>query len=615
MSRLHLLSFGVAVTALSLSAQTTQYFGVNVTGQLALVSTQNVLQLAQANSQLLQSNVRSASPSAAGPRLANTDDARVAGLPNRGRRQASQESLGSQLLRLSPRLARMSAELALPVNPTTSSFSFMGMSEYDQRSADGGNQLNVEPPSQGLAVANGYVVEGVNNAFQVYSTSGQPLLPSVISTNQLFGMAPACTRTSSTSGCVAEGPFPTDIRVFYDQTLNRFFVLQRVQDDAQDSHLWIAVSQTGDPTGTYNVYSINTTNPPLRGGASIPACEIFGCISDYPEIGSDEYGVYVSWNSYNAANLTSQPPAAVILAIDKASLGKNAATPNAWEFTLQRATNYEFTIQPATTPPGGFFYVGNNGIEYFVSSQFASSGTQVAVWALVNTSYLSSTNPSVQLELYQVIIPTGITYEIGDPVIQPPGPTPLGTTYGDPVEYLDPGDVRIQSVEYVNARLYVTMQTQYTDDNGQPVLGAAYVILAPIFRGGVPNATVLSQGYLYVNTDSILRPAMAVNPQGQGAIVFTLAGPDYYPSAAFVTVNGLSIGSSIQIAGVGGAPEDGFSGYYAFGGDGIARWGDYSAAMAASDGSIWMATEFIPSPSVPRYPDANWGTYLMNYKP
>ena len=615
----HLLSFGLTLTAASLFAQTTQHFGVNITGQLTLQSTQNALQLSQAQS-APPADPQCPWPQSGGgsPSIRAADDVRTAGLPRYGRRQEIEEPLRPQFGATESHLSGMSPKLGRPVSPTSTSFGFMGMTAYDHRyNANAGNQLNVEPPSQGLAVANGYVVEGVNNAFQVYSTAGLPLLPKVISTNQLFGMTPACTRVpgANVDSCLILGPDPTDIRVFYDQTLNRFFVVQRVQDDAQHSHIWIAVSQTGDPTGTYNVYSMDTTNPVLPGGLFVPACEVFGCISDYPEIGADQYGIFLSWNIYSAAALTGQPPAAVIIAIDKASLANNAASPNVWEFTLQRNTNFEFAVQPAVTPPGGFFFVANNGLEYFVSTEFSTLGSQVAVWAMVNTSFLSSTNPSARLELFQINIPTNISYQAGDPIPQPSGPIPLGTAFGDSLEYLDPGDTRVQSVEYVNGELYVTLQTLYTDDNGQTVLAAAYMILAPIFRGGTPNAAVLTQGYVYVNTDSVLRPAMAVNPQGKGAIVFTLVGPDYYPSAAFVTVNGLSIGSSIQIAGAGGGPDDGFSGYQAFGYDAPARWGDYSAALAASDGSIWMGTEFIPSPSVPRCRDANWATYLINYKP
>src|SRR4029077_1727033 len=136
---------------------------------------------------------------------------------------------------------------------------------------------------------------------QVYDTAGTPKLPAVISTNQLFGLAPAINRTVFPSVC---GPYPTDIRVFYDQTLNKFIVLQRAQDydsfcDAlPSSHIYMAVSQTGDPTGAYNVYSMDTTN--LQSSECTSDSQYHGCISDYPEIGADQFGIYITWNEYTS---------------------------------------------------------------------------------------------------------------------------------------------------------------------------------------------------------------------------------------------------------------------------------------------------------------------------
>jgi hypothetical protein len=40
---------------------------------------------------------------------------------------------------------------------------------------------------------------------------------------------------------------------------------------------------------------------------------------------------------------------------------------------------------------------------------------------------------------------------------------------------------------------------------------------------------------------------------------------------------------------------------------GVARWGDYSAAVVA-DGAVWMGNEFIPS--TPRSLLADWGTFI-----
>ena len=134
-------------------------------------------------------------------------------------------------------------------------------------------------------------------------------------------------------------------------------------------------------------------------------------------------------------------------------------------------------------------------------------------------------------------------------------------------------------------------------------------------RAGVLSADAVREGYLVVDRNNLLRPAIAVNADGNGAITFTLVGPDYFPSAAFVPFTNFAPAGPIQVAGPGAFPEDGFTGYpnSGFPVAGVARWGDYSTAMVAGDGSIWMTTEYIPN-SV-RTSQANWGSYVMQYIP
>jgi hypothetical protein len=87
------------------------------------------------------------------------------------------------------------------------------------------------------------------------------------------------------------------------------------------------------------------------------------------------------------------------------------------------------------------------------------------------------------------------------------------------------------------------------------------------------------------------------------------ARPDYFPSAAFVLIDTVSTGSTIQVSAPGAFPED-FSGYLnaGFPEQGMARWGDYSTAVAASDGSIWTVAEYIAN--LPRTQLANWDTFI-----
>jgi hypothetical protein len=104
------------------------------------------------------------------------------------------------------------------------------------------------------------------------------------------------------------------------------------------------------------------------------------------------------------------------------------------------------------------------------------------------------------------------------------------------------------------------------------------------------------QGYVGVPGNNVAFPAIAVLPDGTGAMTFTLVGHDYYPTAAYARFSGSSFGP-VQVAGMGRAPQDGFTEYKGFLSPGEQlrpRWGDYSAAN--TDGSrIIMATEYIQS--------------------
>jgi hypothetical protein len=105
-------------------------------------------------------------------------------------------------------------------------------------------------------------------------------------------------------------------------------------------------------------------------------------------------------------------------------------------------------------------------------------------------------------------------------------------------------------------------------------------------ENGDTRGSLEARGKYYLPRDCGERAA-------EGGIVFTLVGPNDYPSAAFVPVNNTSVGG-VQIARAGNEPDDGFSGYPELGGNGIARWGDYSAGAIDTDGVIWMATEYAP---------------------
>ena len=123
------------------------------------------------------------------------------------------------------------------------------------------------------------------------------------------------------------------------------------------------------------------------------------------------------------------------------------------------------------------------------------------------------------------------------------------------------------------------------------------------------RAEIPKQGYVTVDGNSVFFPSIGVNANGEGVLVFSLSGPDFYPSAAYTRIDAQHGAGEVRIAAAGVAPDDGFTGYPALaGGDGVGRWGDYSAAVADEKGNIWFATEYIPA--APRTLLANWGTFI-----
>lgn len=599
-----LLALGSAAGSVLLAQQTT-YTSSNVTGSLVLTRTVNPRLLAQSlRAQRAGAELRAELER----QMDEIFDAEIPRYLNRLhplnapalRPQRSPFPVMPSIVS-TPRVQNIAVVPGLPVVLTPGGFN--GLTHLDQRNAANGNQFSVEPPNPSIAVANGYVLLGVNNAFQVYTTAGAPVLPKVLSSNELFGVLPAIDRATGINGV-----FPTDMRVFWDQTINRWFVLQRAQDYdvtgavVGSSHIYMAVSQTADPAGVYNIYVMTTTD------AANPGCP---CVADYPMLGADQYGFYISSNEFNTFSegfINAQ-----IHAISKAALASGAATPTTARVVLPTTTGFEFALHPATTPVGASFFLGNGGLEYFVSSQGRStSDSSLAVYALTNTSSLGTNNPS--LTLTQILVPT-ISYTFPDVASQKPGPLPYGQSLTPPgsLAFLDGGDTRIQAVSYAGGRLYTSLATQLIDEADKQVVGGGFVILSPTYRSGTLAAQVLRQGYFTVKGNNLLRPAIAVNAQGRGGIAATMVGQDHFPSAVYLPIDTFTGPTQIRLAAAGTAPEDGFTGYPGGFGPGLARWGDYSTAVIAPDGSFWMVAEYIPT--APRTQLANWGTFIARYVP
>jgi hypothetical protein len=498
-----------------------------------------------------------------------------------------------------------------------------GLTVKDQRLSNNGNSLYAEPPDQALCTGNGYVVEGVNNVFSIYSTSGAKL-----SGNQSYdpfwnhGAAEAVRKPDGT--VVRYGPFMSDPRCYYDPQLKRFFMTElqlgtkpSTGDFTGASAFRVAVSKTSRPTTSssgWHLYSINVRNDGSGGTPSHTGCP---CLGDQPLIGADKYGFYVTTNEFPIFKAGFN--GAQMYAMDKAALANG-------RLKLQRieavnpplAEGVAYSVQPATSPTASDWSAAANGTEYFMSSLEFTGGfdNRIATWAMTNTRSLTTAHPDVKVSN---TIVNSETYGFPPSARQKDGPTPLADLLKVKENKLDTGDDRMQQVVYADGKLWSGLNTALKNTAARPAhAGIAYFVVSPHSAASGVMATMAHQGYVAVAGNEVFYPAIGVAPDGSATMVFTLSGQDYYPSAADVHLaKSGALSSSVQLVKAGTKPADGYSGYKAFGAPdpGVERWGDYSAAVGTADGSVWIATEYIPGTF--GYPPflANWGTYVAQVAP
>ncbi|HEY8437434.1 MAG TPA: hypothetical protein VIK65_02370, partial [Candidatus Limnocylindrales bacterium] len=510
----------------------------------------------------------------------------------------------------------------LAVTGAAGATGFDGQTHADQRLAGTGAYANTnfstEPPDHALCVGNGFVVQGVNSSVRVFSTTGTPLTAST-PLNQLFGVNPAVNRAANP---VSFGDDVGDVKCYYDADTDRFFVssfllpLDPVTGAFPDdqSGVLLAVSATGDPTGAWNVYELDTTdgNGTL---ADHPNCP---CFADQPLIGADHFGFYISTNEYSLVPFGGFFNGAQVYAFNKAQLaaGSGGALTGVHLSGIPLAEGQAYTIQPATTPAGGTYELSQGGTEYFLSALDFNAGldNRIAVWAMTGTSTLGTTD---QVTLTSKVLASEAYGQPPD-AEQKDGPTPLldaeragleGVKSVEHLELLAGNDDRMNEVKYAAGRLWGDVNTAVKNANGNVNVGIAWFQVTPSIGASGVGGSVTSQGYVAVNRGNALFGAIAANNDGDAAMGFTLSGTPWFPSAAWVSLGANGTTSAVHVAAAGQLPEDGFTGYVVEGGNGTARWGDYSAAQADENGNLWMATEYIPN--APRTLFANWGTRIM----
>ena len=163
------------------------------------------------------------------------------------------------------------------------------------------------------------------------------------------------------------------------------------------------------------------------------------CIGDFPHIGTDNYGVYLTTNEYRSS-ATAQKVASLHrfadLCVLQVATDRNAASPTMVSFENPALGPFRsFTVWPAISPAGQASNE-SGGTEFFLSStlgdgsetgNLAPSENRIGVWAITNTSSIDSAEPNLKLSNKLI---KADTYTM-PPATQKDGPTPLRDCIND----------------------------------------------------------------------------------------------------------------------------------------------------------------------------------------
>jgi len=471
--------------------------------------------------------------------------------------------------------------------------------------------VDVEPSDQGLCASSTNKIEINNTVIYVYSgssTTPETLAPleSLFNTPEIFGADGPSDPSLSIQG---------DPRCFYDNATGRWYASQLWLDEKDGTPqgwagTYLAVSQTSDPIGTWNVYFI----PDLSNQSGTSTCNNLPassansnpCFGDQPLLGVDGNSVQISTNEYS---IFGNAPAGLdnYYFLSKSAVDSGAASVPVWWNALGSDVSAPggawYSVDPAQSPDGNYLSA-NGGTSYALSSlDFTNAGdSRIAEWAFTNTSAVDS---SGSIGIYEVTLSSNL-YGLPPLAAQKSGPTPLGNFWNVlngakskkplPEGPIQTNDDRMTTAAFDSSTgaligaLNTGVNQAVGGKSSRPYTGVAYFVVTPTWSSTGLEASTLNTGYISPSGANAFFPAVSIAPNGNGVINYVLTGTGYYPSTAYSLVSANdTVSSTVHVAAAGAGPQDGFTEYeQPF----DPRWGDYSGSQVVGN-TVVFAGEMI----------------------
>ncbi len=472
------------------------------------------------------------------------------------------------------------------------------------------------PPDMALAASPEFVLQGVNTQWQTWDTSGnvQPGWP--VSAQQFFRV-PNVTRANGTPCDVAHQsqPFLSDPRALFDPIDGRFWAaMLQIENGfgiAPDcpflSVYFIAVSQTSDPTGDWNVYEFEMSLNKRFSPDPKVAAQIVG--ADFTQLGIDGQAIYFSANMFTQdGNFYAW---AEVFEANKAKMESGQGGFTAAGFFDLQATG------PGTTPATGPFVADT--VQPAVNLDGSANGVETFVNTLdgpdpVNGNFCGQTglqDPCSGLALWRLANPTA--HDRGGPLptltgrYVPTRPYLINNPANQPScnQCVDANDLRIPATPQVSSGVLYTAWGTAINNGTQVVPGIEW---AQVSLSG----SDVQQAYYFQSGDTaVTYPAMMPDGQGNVLMLFERMGHNVFPEVRYIKKGA----DDDNFSGVGAQLKAGESSYRPERCGTlipVCRWGDFEAASFDGQGRIWIAGEYanqymgLGGPVFVR----NWGTWI-----
>jgi hypothetical protein len=478
--------------------------------------------------------------------------------------------------------------------------------------------LGCNPPDMGLAASTDFVLQGVNTQFEVLDTSGhvQPGWP--VSAQSFFGVPNVTNNGKPCDVAHNSQPFLSDPRELYDPIDHRFWAamlqaenapsLGLPMDCAFKSVYYIAVSQTSDPRGDWNVYEFNMSQDGQFA-------------ADFTQIGLNRDAVYFSSNMFGPFDLIHFGFYAEVFEANKANMERGQGGFTADGFFNMRASGpgvtaatgpfLADTLQPAlnidNSGGSGEVFVdtldGPDPVTGHFCSSAADSCSGIAVWRMTNPIGHDRGGRAPVLTATTV---ASKPYAFSPPADQPScnrcvdaldlrfTATPVirgGVLYGAFETALNNGTQTVPSIEWAQIGLSGSernsTQTGYYSLSGDTAV--SFPALMPDGHGNVVMLFERMSQTVFPETRYIVKSAEG-NFSGTGTLL--KAGEDSYRP---------QLCGTLQQVNPPPAPKSRF----------ICRWGDFSATSFDGAGGIWFAGEYANTLNLGAPQNGrNWGTWI-----